>query len=69
MVFAVLGPDAGAVFCETAELAADTIMFLTKEKRMWLAGRYINCTWDMPQLMEKQEDIVKGDKLKVRLVW
>ena len=56
------------VFTETPELSADTIVFLTSERRSWLNGRYINCTWDMPQLMGMEEDIVKGDKLKVRLV-
>jgi hypothetical protein len=53
---------------ETAELSADTIVYLTREKRDWLAGRYINCTWDMPELMAQKDEIVKGDKLKVRLV-
>ena len=43
-------------------------MYLTSEKRDWLAGRYINCTWDLPELMGKKEEIVKGDKLKVKLV-
>jgi hypothetical protein len=53
---------------ETAELSADTIAFLTREKRDWLTGRYINCTWDMPELMAQKDEIVKGDKLKVKLV-
>lgn len=55
------------VFTETPELPADTIVYLVNEKREWLRGRYINCTWDMPQLMAKKDDIVKGDKLKVKL--
>ncbi|KAL8780396.1 MAG: hypothetical protein Q9213_006481 [Squamulea squamosa] len=57
-----------SVFVETPELSADTIVYLVNEKREWLAGRYINCTWDMPQLMAMETDIVKGDKLKVRMV-
>jgi len=57
-----------AVFVDTAELSADTIVYLVREKRDWLAGRYINCTWDMPELMAQKVEIVKGDKLKVRLV-
>ncbi|TVY34133.1 Short chain dehydrogenase citE, partial [Lachnellula cervina] len=57
------------IFVETPELSADTIVFLTKEKREWLGGRYVNCTWDMPELMAQEKDIVKGDKLKVRLVF
>ena len=56
------------VFVDTPELTADTIVYLTKKRRLWLAGRYINCTWDMPQLMGMEEEIVKEDKLKVRLV-
>jgi len=55
------------VFTET-ELSADTIVYLVGEKRDWLAGRYINCTWDMPELMAQKDEVVKGDKLKVRLV-
>ncbi|KAI0889384.1 NAD(P)-binding protein [Annulohypoxylon maeteangense] len=61
---AVLKP----VFVDTAELSADSLVYLTSQKRDWLAGRYINVTWDLPELMEKEDEIVKGDKLKVRLV-
>ncbi|KAG9234490.1 putative short-chain type dehydrogenase [Amylocarpus encephaloides] len=57
------------IFTETPELSADTIVFLTREKRDWLAGRYINVTWDMPQLMDKKDYIIKSDKLKVKLVF
>ncbi|KAL8734361.1 MAG: hypothetical protein Q9166_001559 [cf. Caloplaca sp. 2 TL-2023] len=56
------------VFVETPELSADTIVYLVNEKGEWLAGRYINCTWDMPQLMAMKDDIVEGNKLKVRMV-
>ncbi|RDW57102.1 hypothetical protein BP6252_13848 [Coleophoma cylindrospora] len=51
-----------------SEMAADTIVFLTQEKRDWLAGRYVSCTWDMPQFLARKEEIISGDKLKVRLV-
>lgn len=54
---------------DTPEISADTIVFLTSEKRQWIGGRYINVTWDMPELMAKEAEIVKGDKLKVRLVF
>lgn len=55
------------MFTETPDLPADTITYLTRVRRPWLAGRYVNCTWDMPELMAKEEAIVKGDKLKVKL--
>ena len=56
------------MFTETPEISADTSVYLTSEKRDWLGGRYINVTWDMPELMAKKNQIVKEDKLKVRLV-
>lgn len=58
----------GAVFVDTPQISADTIVYLAAEKRQWLSGRYINCTWDMPELLAQEEEIVKGDKLKVRIV-
>lgn len=57
------------VFTETTQLSADSLVYLTAKKRSWLGGRYINVTWDLPELMAKEEDIVKGDQLKVRLVY
>lgn len=44
------------------------MVFLTQEKREWLAGRYVSCKWDMDQFLAKKGEIVKGDKLKMRLV-
>ncbi|KAG0646534.1 Short chain dehydrogenase mpl6 [Hyphodiscus hymeniophilus] len=61
--------DLKHIFVETPELSADTIVYLTKEKRVWLGGRYINVTWDMPELMAKEDEVVKGDKLKVKFVF
>lgn len=58
-----------AVYVETPELSADSITFLVSQKREWLGGRYIDCTWDMPELMAKEEEIVAGDKLKTRFVF
>ncbi|KAK4992702.1 hypothetical protein LTR66_006213 [Elasticomyces elasticus] len=55
------------VLVDTPQLSADSIVWLTKEKRDWLAGRYVSCTWDMEQLLEKKEQILKGDLLKVRM--
>ena len=59
-----------AVITETPELCADSLVYLTKERREWLSGRYVNCTWDLPELVSeaKQKQIVNGDMLKVRLV-
>lgn len=56
-----------AKLIDKPELAADTIVYLASEKREWLRGRYISCTWDMTEFLEKREEIVSGDKLKLRL--
>ena len=56
------------VLQDTVELGADTMVFLTQEKRDWLAGRYVSVAWDMPEFLAKKDEIIKGDKLKVRLV-
>ena len=32
-----------------------------------IRGRYVSCTWDMGQLLEKKEEIMKKELLKVRL--
>lgn len=57
-----------AIFTETPALCADTLVFLTAlEDRVWLGGRYVNCTWDMPELFAMKERIVEGDLLKSRL--
>ncbi|OKL59689.1 hypothetical protein UA08_05021 [Talaromyces atroroseus] len=57
-----------AGFTDKPELTGDTIVFLTQERREWLAGRYLSCTWDMQELLEREDEITKGDKFKVRLV-
>ncbi len=58
------------VFTETPTLCADSLVYLSKERREWLGGRYLNVTWDLPELLspEVQKKIVDGDMLKVKLV-
>ncbi len=58
-----------AVFVETPELSADSITYLVSQRRDWLGGRYVNCTWDLPELMAKEDELVKEDKLKTRFVY
>lgn len=58
-----------AVFVETPELSADSIVYLVSQRREWLGGRYINCTWDLPELMSKKDELVAGDKLKTQFVY
>lgn len=56
-----------AVLIDQPALAADTTVWLTGEKRDWLAGRYVSVTWDMKELLDKRQKIEKEDLLKVRM--
>lgn len=51
------------------DIAGDTICWLASERRGWLGGRYVSCPWDMEELMSRREEIVEGDKLKLRMVY
>lgn len=53
---------------DTPELSGGFIVWLTAKKREWLAGRYVSATWDVDVLEGMKDEIVKGDKLKVKLV-
>lgn len=52
---------------DTPELAGDTFMWLGAVRREWLGGRYISAAWDLEELEQRREDVLKGDLLKVRL--
>ncbi|PCH34630.1 NAD(P)-binding protein [Wolfiporia cocos MD-104 SS10] len=56
------------VLVDSPEVAAHTIVWLVKERREWLGGRYVSCQWDVDELSAKKEEIITGDKLKVRMV-
>jgi NAD(P)-dependent dehydrogenase (short-subunit alcohol dehydrogenase family) len=52
---------------DTPEMCADTLTFLTNERRDWLANRYVDTRWDMKEFMAKKDEIVARDLLKVRM--
>jgi len=52
---------------DKVELASDTLVWLTRTRREWLAGRYVNVCWDMEEFEGMRERVVEGDLLRVRL--
>ncbi|KIV90907.1 hypothetical protein PV10_05509 [Exophiala mesophila] len=56
-----------ASLTDTPELAGDTLVFLTQERREWLADRYVMVNWDMQEFFDRKDEIVQKDLLKVRL--
>jgi len=59
--------DMHFMLVDQPELAADSLVWMTKQRREWLAGRYVSCTWDMEELEARKDEIVKADLLKVRM--
>ncbi|TVY71570.1 Short chain dehydrogenase citE [Lachnellula suecica] len=51
-------PEMHFALVDTAELGADTLAFLTAERRDWLAGRYISVNWDVSELFSREDEIV-----------
>ena len=56
------------VLNDTPDLCGGFVVWFTKGQRMWLNGRYISATWDVDELEARKDEIVDGDKLKVRMV-
>jgi len=51
------------------DIAGDTIVWLASDRKEWLAGRYVSCPWDMEELCNRKDEIVEGDKLKMKMVF
>lgn len=60
--------DKQVVLTDTPELAADTLVWLAREKREWLAGRFVSASWDMEELERKKEDVVQRNLFKFRVL-
>jgi NAD(P)-dependent dehydrogenase (short-subunit alcohol dehydrogenase family) len=62
------GPDARPMATDSPELCGGFLVWLVKERRDWLSGRYLSANWDVEELEAKKEGIVGEDKLKMRMV-
>ncbi|KAK3387783.1 hypothetical protein B0H63DRAFT_470908 [Podospora didyma] len=52
---------------DTPELPADHMVWLAKERREWLSGRFVFSNWDVAQLEAKKDEIVERNLLKFRM--
>ena len=52
---------------DTPELCGGFAVWLTAQPRKWLGGRYVAAPWDVEVLEKMKDEIVSGDKLKVKL--
>ncbi|KAK6607131.1 short-chain dehydrogenase [Botrytis cinerea] len=62
-----LPEDFKGLLIDTPQLPADTLTYLTSQRRGWLASRYLSCNWDMNEIMSREKEIVDGDKLKFQM--
>ncbi|KAF1968555.1 NAD(P)-binding protein [Bimuria novae-zelandiae CBS 107.79] len=51
------------------DIAGDTIVWLAAWRKEWLGGRYVSCPWDMEVLISRKDEIVEGDKFKLKVVF
>lgn len=58
-IYEVLTDDIG--------LCGGFCVWLTKERREWLSGRWLDARWDVEELERRKRDIVEKDLLKFRL--
>lgn len=49
-------------------LCGGFLVWLTKQKREYLSGRYVSVNWDVEELETRKDEIVQGDKLRFRMV-
>ncbi|KAJ5114654.1 hypothetical protein NUU61_000413 [Penicillium alfredii] len=61
-------PEKQSVLTDTPELAADTLVWLARERRDWLAGRFVSASWDMEELERKKQDVLQRELFKFRVV-
>lgn len=54
------------VLTDTPELTGDSLVWLSKEQRAWLNGRYVSCTWDMKELEGLRGEIEERELLIIR---
>ncbi|PYI35198.1 NAD(P)-binding protein [Aspergillus indologenus CBS 114.80] len=61
-------PERQAVLTDPPALAADTLVWLARERRDWLAGRFVSGSWDMEELQQKKQDVLHRDLFKFRVM-
>jgi len=63
-----MAPEARAWAVDDVGLCGAFLLWLVKERREWLSGRYLSANWDVEELEGKKDAIINGDQLKMRMV-
>ncbi|KAF2417529.1 NAD(P)-binding protein, partial [Tothia fuscella] len=65
--FAIQPGSVMTVLIDDVGLGGAFCVWLTKEKREWLSGRWLDARWDVDELEKRKQDIVEKDLLKFRM--
>jgi NAD(P)-dependent dehydrogenase (short-subunit alcohol dehydrogenase family) len=60
--------DRQNILTDSPELPADTLVWLCRERRDWLSGRFASVSWDMEELEQKKQDILERNLFKFRVL-
>lgn len=52
---------------DTPELAGANCVWLSTDVAKFMHGRYMSTNWSVDEILEKKEDIVSRDLLKIKL--
>ena len=52
---------------DSPHLAGATAVWLCSEQARWLTGRFVNTNWDMEDLLDRKDEVLKEDLLKIDL--
>ena len=63
-----IGMEVRPMATDDVGLCGAFLLWLVKERRQWLSGRYLSANWDVDELEAKKDVIVSNDQLKMRMV-
>jgi hypothetical protein len=55
------------VLIDDVGLGGALCVWLTKQRREWLSGRWLDARWDVEELERRKEEILEKDLLKFRM--
>jgi len=55
------------VLIDDVNLCGGLCVWLCKERREWLSGRWIDARWDLEELEKRKDEIVEKDLLTFRM--
>ncbi|KAK3713642.1 hypothetical protein LTR37_008336 [Vermiconidia calcicola] len=57
-----------AFYVDDAGLCGASLVWLVRERRGWLSGRYLSASWDVGELEGRREEVLERDLLKMRML-